>query len=207
VTGADRPPAAPGRPVVIWHHQPGGRARATALTHAASTLARPVLARLIATRVLGDPDASVTIDHVLTRPPGSPVLPAGQEPLDTDETAEEPGEPVPEVADPATGTVRQMSRRCDTCIYRRSMRTVLGTSVAALIRQARASGGFVICHESTPAWQTGVPVIPAAICHGYATAYPDTFALRAARAFGRIEPVDPVPAAPRPTEPESAPGT
>jgi hypothetical protein len=89
----------------------------------------------------------------------------------------------------------KMSRRCDTCIYRRSMRELLGESVPTLIREARESGGFVICHESLPAWHGEGAGIPPSICHGYATENPDTFALRVARALGRIQPIDPTPAA------------
>jgi hypothetical protein len=196
VTGPDTPPAPPGVPVAIWHHRPDGRARATALTPAASRLPHRALARLIAAGVLGDADAKVTVEHVVTLPPDITLLPAGHTPLDLDpEALEEAGEQAPEVADPATGAVRVMSRRCDTCIYRRSMRDLLGESVEALIREARESGGFVICHESLPAWQGQTPAIPPAICHGYAAENPGTFALRAARTLGRIHPIDPIPAA------------
>jgi len=197
VTGTGQRGAPPHRPVAIWHRPPHGPARATTLTEPVSTLPRAALARLIARRVLGDPDARVVIDHVVTLPPDSPVLPADQEPLDLGEHAlDEAGEQVPEVADPATGTVRVLSRRCASCIYRRAMRDALGPSVPALIREARDSGGFVICHETLPAWPSDGAHIPPAICHGYAAQFPDTFALRLARAIGRIEPIDPPPAAP-----------
>lgn len=196
MTGPDRSPAPPGLPVAIWHHRPDGRARATALTEAASQLPHRALARLIAAGVLGDADAKVTVEHVVTLPPDTTLLLAGHTPLDLDqETREEAGQQAPEVADPATGTVRVMSRRCDTCIYRRSMRELLGESVSTLIREARVSGGFVICHESLPAWHGDGAGIPPSICHGFATEFPDTFALRAARALGRIQPIDPTSAA------------
>lgn len=196
MTGTDQHAAAPRRPVAIWHQPPRGPARATALTEPVSTLPRAVLARLIARRILQDPDARVVIDHVVTLPPDA-LLPASQVTLDLgDEEPQEAGEPIPEVADPATGTVRVLSRRCASCIYRRATRAALGPSVPALIREARDTGGFVICHESLPAWQGAGPLIPPAICHGYAAAYPDTFALRLARAIGHIELVDPSPAAP-----------
>jgi hypothetical protein len=186
----------PRRPVAIWHQFPDGPARATAIAENASTLPHPALARLIARRILGDENASVVVDQVVILPPDTAILPAGQTLLDLDEQAHEhAGEPVPEVADPATGTVQVMSRRCDTCIYRRTMRKALGPSVPALIREARQSGGFVICHESLPAAQTPDAAIPPAICHGYATQFPDTYALRVARAIGRIHPIDPPSAA------------
>lgn len=105
--------------------------------------------------------------------------------------------PRPEVAEPATGTVRVLSRHCANCIYRRAMRAALGPSVPALIREARNTGGFVICHETLPAWPSDGARVPAVICHGYAAQFPDTFALRLARAIGRLEPIDPPPAAPR----------
>jgi hypothetical protein len=196
MTGANLQPAPPGRAVAIWHRRPDGRARATALTQAASRLPHAALARLIAARVLGDADARVTIDHVVTLPPDTAVLPAGQAPLEVDEEAlEDLSEQVPEVADPATGAVRVMARRCDSCIYRRATRRALGTSVPALITDARARGGFVVCHESLPAWQGDQIRIPASICAGYAAAFPDTFALRVARAIGHVELIDP-PGAP-----------
>ena len=197
MTGTGTPLTPPGLPVAIWHQRPDGRARATALTQAASQLAHPALARLIAAGVLGDADAKITVDHIVTLPPDTALLPADHTPLDLDQEAlDEAGEPVPEVADPATGTVRVMSSRCDTCIYRRSMRDVLGESVSALNREARESGGFVICHESLPTWQGDEGAgIPPSICHGFATENPDTFALRAARALGRIQLIDPKPAA------------
>ena len=53
MTGPDRPPAPPGLPVAIWHYRPDGRARATALTEAASELPHRALARLIAAGVAG----------------------------------------------------------------------------------------------------------------------------------------------------------
>lgn len=84
-----------------------------------------------------------------------------------------------------------MARRCETCIFRPAMRRLLGRSVEALIRQARAADGFVVCHETLPAWNNDAPPVPGAICHGYARAHPDTYALRTARALGRLEPVDP----------------
>jgi hypothetical protein len=136
------------------------------------------------------------IDHVVALPPNAPVLTDGQPPLDLDEEEPEAGEPIPQVADPATGTVRVLSRRCASCIYRRAMRATLGASVRALIRQARDTGGFVICHESLPVWQGEHPRIPPAICHGYAAQFPDTFALRVARALGYIELIDPPIAVP-----------
>ena len=193
MNSADWHDAPPRRPVAIWHQHPHGPARATALTEPVSVLPRAALARLIARRVLGDPDARVVIDHVVTLPSDNPVLPADQAPLDLDdEVPQEAGEPIPEVADPATGTVRVLSRRCASCIYRPAMRAVLGTSVPALIHEARDNGGFVICHETLPGWQQGdLARIPPAICHGYAAQFPDTFALRVARAIGRIEPIDP----------------
>lgn len=196
MTGPDQVPAPPGVAVAIWHHRPDGRARATALTEAASRLPHRALARLIAAGVLGDMDAAVTVEHVVTLPPDTTLLPAVHTPLDLDQEAlEEAGEQTPEVADPSTGTVRAMSRRCDTCIFHRSMRELLGESVSTLIREARESGGFVICHESLPAWHCDDAGIPPAICHGFATEFPDTFALRAARALGRIHLIDPTPAA------------
>jgi hypothetical protein len=75
------------------------------------------------------------------------------------------------------------------------MRTALGPSVPALIREARQSGGFVICHESLEAWQAEEVRIRPSICSGYANELPATYALRVARAIGHIEYVDP-PAAP-----------
>jgi hypothetical protein len=195
VIGPDQLPTPPGLPVAIWHHRPDGRARATALTEAASRLPHRALARLIAAGVLGDTEAKVTVEHVVTLPPDTRLLPAGHTPLDLDQEAlEEAGEQAPEVADPATGTVRVLSRRCETCIYRRSMRELLGESVSSLIREARESGGFVICHESLPAWHCDDTGIPPSICHGYAIEFPDTFALRAARALGRIHLIDPASA-------------
>lgn len=196
MTGAEQHDAPRRRPVAIWH-RPDGPARATALTEPVSVLPRAALARLIARRVLGDPDARVVIDHVVTLPSDNPVLPADQAPLDLDDQVPpEAGEPIPEVADPGTGTVRVLSRRCASCIYRPAMRAVLGLSVPALIHEARRTGGFVICHETLPGWQQGNGArIPPAICHGYAAQFPDTFALRLARAIGRIEPIDPLPAA------------
>lgn len=192
MNGNHEPTAPAWRPVAIWHQIPDGPARATALTETARTLPHPALARLIARRILDDDTASVMVDQVVTLPPDPAILPAGQVPLDLDEEAlEHAGEQVPEVADPATGTVRVLSRRCDTCIYRRTMRATLGPSVPALIREARESGGFVICHESLPAAQTQDSAIPPAICHGYANQFPDTYALRVARAIGRIQPIDP----------------
>lgn len=196
MTGTDQQSAVPRRPVAIWHQPPHGPARATALTEPASTLPRAVLAHLIARRILNDPDAPVVIDHIVTLPPHTAVLPPGQAPLELDdEQPQESGEPIPEVADPATGTVRVLSRRCASCIYRRATRAALGPSVPALIREARDTGGFVICHETLPAWHGDDARTPGAICAGYAAAHPDTFALRVARAIGHIEPVDP-PGAP-----------
>jgi hypothetical protein len=196
MTGTDQPPAPEARPVAIWHQPPDGPARATALTDPARALPPAALARLIAHRILGEPDAPIMIDHVVTLPPDTPVLADGQRPLDVDEEEPEAGEQIPQVADPATGTVRVLSRRCASCIYRRAMRATLGTSVPALIRESRDTGGFVICHESLPAWQGEDPSIPPAICHGYAAQFPDTFALRVARAIGHIELIEPPPAAP-----------
>ena len=199
MTGADHYDEPPRRPAAIWHRHPDGPARATALTEPVSVLPPAALARLIARRILGDPDARVVIDHVVALPPHSPVPSADQPPLDLDE--QEAGEPIPAVADPATGTVRVLSRRCASCIYRRAMRATLGTSVPALIREARHTGGFVICHETLPAWQHGDGVrIAPAICHGYTARFPDTFALRVARAIGRIEPIDPPDAEQHDTE-------
>lgn len=203
MTGADHYDEPPRHPAAIWHRHPDGPAQATTLTESVSVLPRAALARLIARRILGDPDAWVVIDHVVALPPHSPVLPADQAPLDLDEqeAPQEAGEPIPAVADPATGTVRVLSRRCASCIYRRAMRGVLGPSVPALLREARRTGGFVICHESLPAWQQGDGArIAPAICHGYAAQFPDTFALRVARAIGRIEPIDPPDAEQHDTE-------
>ncbi|HEV2633558.1 MAG TPA: hypothetical protein VGX23_00335 [Actinocrinis sp.] len=110
MTGPDQPPAPPGQPVAIWHHRPDGQARATVVTQAASRLAHRALARLIAAAVLGDADANVTVEHVVTLPPDTTLLPIGHTPLDLNQEAlEEAGEQPPEVADPATATVRVMS--------------------------------------------------------------------------------------------------
>lgn len=108
--GPDQVPAPPGVAVAIWHHRPDGRARATALSEAASRLPLRALARLIAAGVLGDMDATVTVEHVVTLPPDALLLPAGHTPLDLDQEAlQEAGEQAPEVADPATGTVREIT--------------------------------------------------------------------------------------------------
>ncbi len=196
--------APPHRAVALWHQLPDGPARATALSEPVRALPPAALARLIARRILGEPDARVMIDHVVALPPDTPLLTDGEAPLDLedeDEAPREAGEPIPAVADPATGTVRVLSRRCDSCIYRRAMRTALGASVPALIREACDTGGFVICHETLPAWQgdSDSARIPPAICHGYAAQFPDTFALRVARAIGRIKLIDPPPATPHTT--------
>ena len=187
--------------VAIWHRDPCGPAQATRLSPAAARLARPALAALIAATRCEEPGARAVIDHILEIPPGQAeaILPEHSLPLEPELVEDEEDEQAlpPPVADPATGAVRVISRRCHTCIYRRSMRAVLGPSVPALIDEARRSGGFVVCHETLPAWQGGHARILAAICHGYASRYPDTFALRVARAIGRIEPVDPPQSADR----------
>jgi len=187
------------RPVAIWHEALDGPARASSVTESAARLPHRALARLIARHVLDDPEARVVIDHVVELPPAAlaSILPAATPPLAPNpEDLEEASGQALEVADAATGSVRVMSARCGTCIYRRALREALGASVPALIREARESGGFVICHETLPAWQHQNAVLPPAICHGYANQYPDIYALRIARTIGRIEPVDPPPTAP-----------
>lgn len=181
-------------PVALWHQVPDGPARATALTEQTRDLLHHALAKLIARHILADPDAQVVIDHVvyLARDLPGGILPGDQAPLAPHpDDLEDDDEQMPKVADPATGTVRVMRRRCETCIYRRETRRTLGPSVPALIAEARVRDGFVVCHESLASWQVeGVLILPA-ICHGYANQYPDTYALRIARALGRVEPIDP----------------
>jgi hypothetical protein len=185
----------------VWRERNGQDLdpRATPISARAAALAEPVLARLIARRQLGDHrhhsrvllQGVLDLGHVDLLAGHGPGLPDdGCEPEQTEGRA--PG-PAP-VADPPTKTVRVMASQCNTCIYNKDVRRILGDSIPALIGQARGRGGHVVCHESGLEYQAmSIEGIPGAICSGYASQYPDTVALRAARLLGRIQYIDPPP--------------
>ena len=186
---------------VIWH-EPHRNARATALPEHVLAYSLPALARLIASLVLRDTGRTVIIDHVLHVPVDGDlarILGPALRPAEIERVLarvpEDAGGRVP-VADPGTGTVDVMARRCDTCIYRRAMRRAIGGGrIDALIADALAIDGHVVCHETLPEHQGPNGQLPFAICHGFAAAHPACTALRAAGAFGRIRHIEPAPAA------------
>jgi hypothetical protein len=106
------------------------------------------------------------------------------------------GEQSPPVADPATGEVRVLSRRCTDCIYRKVGGLNLpGNRIPTLIQNAKNRDTFIPCHATLPfvLVANGLPPSPAAICHGYAQDNPGVFILRLARLIGRIVYLDPPP--------------
>nr|WP_239085253.1 hypothetical protein [Streptomyces halstedii] len=119
----------------------------------------------------------------------------------TVEPKAEDGSPPP-VADPETGEIRVLSRKCDTCVLDPA-------ATAAPLRQGRRKafvektldgGGHVVCHSTTfPA----VPHdYPAAMCRGFVDAYglPAAAAETVADLGAHIREVDP-PREPRRTPP------
>lgn len=128
-------------------------------------------------RILGPALRPVEIQHGLEPTPGNT---AGRVP----------------VADPSTGTVNVMARRCGTCIYRRQARRAIGGErIDALSAEALAREGHVVCHETLREYQGPDGALPFAICHGFASAHPRCAALRAAGALGRVRHIEPEPAA------------
>jgi hypothetical protein len=104
------------------------------------------------------------------------------------------------VADHQLRKTRVMARKCPTCIFRPADPMALGSRrLAELIRQARATGTYIICHCSLP--NGPYPDVPPAICRGFYDGY-DTQALQIARRLWGFVEVDP----PQP-EPPSDTGT
>lgn len=206
VTEAHNPPPEPAPPtarvtVILWHER-HGTARASVLPESLLSLSRATLAWLIACTVLRDPGREVLVDDIVHLPATdglSRILGPVPRPADLEHALahapEKTGGPVP-VADPSTGAVNVMARRCDTCIYRRAMRRAIGGGrIDALIADALARDGHVVCHQTLREYQGPDGALPFAICHGFATAHPACAALRAADAFAGVRYIEPVTAA------------
>lgn len=87
-----------------------------------------------------------------------------------------------DVADPATGTVRLMAAKCDTCIFRPgNLMHLRPGRVKDMVDTCLRNSGHVVCHKTLDEATDG------AICRGFADAYPGVaLALRVGAAFGGI---------------------
>jgi hypothetical protein len=98
------------------------------------------------------------------------------------------------VADHQLRKTRVMARKCPTCIFKPSDPMALGSRrLAELIRQARATGTYIICHDTLP--YGPYPDVRPAICRGFYDRY-DTQALQVARrlwGFVEVDPPQPQP--------------
>ncbi|THA77816.1 hypothetical protein [Streptomyces sp. A0592] len=113
--------------------------------------------------------------------------------------------PAPGVADPATGEIRILARRCTTCVLNPA-RTAIPLPPGRreeFVREARyAEDGYVVCHQTF-----GDDVPPgtrAAICRGYANAYDLPPAVQEALDLGighLVEVPEPAPAHPAGQQP------
>lgn len=101
----------------------------------------------------------------------------------------EPDEERLSVGDPVLGKTRLLSRQCDTCILSRGnpMGLVPGR-LRDLVDQARASAGYIICHETLPEY--GAPGTRPSICRGFHDRY-DTQALQVIRRLWGFVEIDP----------------
>lgn len=93
--------------------------------------------------------------------------------------------------DPVTGTVRVLSKRCDTCIFRPGnlMRLQEGR-VEAMVAEALESDSAITCHSTLP--YGSYPDAEQAICRGFwARHRDDTVPLRLAQALEVVRYVDP----------------
>ncbi|MFD9575356.1 hypothetical protein ACFWBI_36755 [Streptomyces sp. NPDC059982] len=77
----------------------------------------------------------------------------------------------PPVADPATGEIRILAKRCTTCVLNPAATTVpLAPRIhQQFLRKARESQGHVVCHHTLP--KVAPAGTPAAMCRGFAEAY------------------------------------
>lgn len=92
-----------------------------------------------------------------------------------------------EVADPATRTVRLLSRMCGTCVCHPDDLMHMGERRQRFIDEVRARDSFVVCHDTGDRTD-----IPAAICRGYYNRHwREISSLRLATAFGFMTEVDP----------------
>ncbi|GAB4054783.1 DUF6283 family protein [Catellatospora paridis] len=105
-----------------------------------------------------------------------------------------------DVADPATGLPRVLSRRCSTCVLDPADLMHLGTEHRRdFLRDVRARDGYVVCHQTLPA--TAPPGFAPAVCRGsYDKIHTTTVA--AMKLFGVVE-VEP----PSPADPTDSAGT
>ena len=108
-------------------------------------------------------------------------------------------EPRLDVGDHPTRRTRLLSRQCATCIFRpgNPMHLTPGR-LHQLVTDARATDGYIICHDTLPTYRPGTQP---AICRGFHDRY-DTQALQVTpRLWGFLE-VDPPPQPTPPVGPE-----
>ncbi|MGW3389530.1 hypothetical protein [Streptomyces cinereoruber] len=106
---------------------------------------------------------------------------------------EEEDEPPSPVADPETGEIRVLSRKCGTCVLNPAATAapLAPGRRKAFIEEARDDNGHVVCHSTLP---PAVPRdYPAAMCRGFVDAYGlPAAAVEAVEHFGaHIVEVDP----------------
>lgn len=96
------------------------------------------------------------------------------------------------VADPATGRVRLMERRCGTCIFRPGNRMHLEPGrVKDMVDTCVERQGHVVCHDTLAHNDKG---LPGAVCRGFEqhpAGAARSLAVRFLKATGRVTLVDP----------------
>lgn len=80
------------------------------------------------------------------------------------------GEPL----DSASGTVRVLSAKCSTCIYRRGnlMHLTEGRQ-ESMAAEAIATGSWIVCHQTLAYYRDdngNAPEVPPSVCRGYSDA-------------------------------------
>jgi hypothetical protein len=93
------------------------------------------------------------------------------------------------IGDSERGRSRLLSRQCETCIFRPGNPMDLSPGrLRALVDQAHAEGGFIICHDTLPYHR--FPDAKPAICRGFHDRYHTQTLDIIARLWGFTE-VDP----------------